>query len=103
MNDNSYPKGPTDISKHRLLRQAYDLCQAIEELPASEEQTFVITKASQLLSFIQCYFEEKGFPPPPKQEEDDDPTNGGMLSDCEQCGETAWDGYICHSCGIKEI
>lgn len=25
------------------------------------------------------------------------------LKNCEQCGEEAWDGYICHSCGIKEI
>jgi hypothetical protein len=22
---------------------------------------------------------------------------------CEQCGEPAWDGYICHSCGLKDI
>lgn len=25
------------------------------------------------------------------------------LSDCEQCGELAWDGRICHSCGMKDI
>jgi SET domain-containing protein len=25
------------------------------------------------------------------------------LSSCEQCGENAWDGYICHSCGLKII
>lgn len=25
------------------------------------------------------------------------------LSSCEQCGEIAWDGRICHSCGMKEI
>lgn len=25
------------------------------------------------------------------------------LEECEQCGETAWDGYICHSCGAKNI
>ena len=25
------------------------------------------------------------------------------LSMCEQCGENAWDGYICHSCGLKVI
>jgi len=22
---------------------------------------------------------------------------------CEQCGEHAWDGYICHACGLKHI
>ena len=25
------------------------------------------------------------------------------LESCEQCGEPAWDGYICHSCGMKHI
>lgn len=25
------------------------------------------------------------------------------LDKCEQCGEPAWDGYICHSCGMKVI
>ena len=22
---------------------------------------------------------------------------------CEQCDEIAWDGYICHACGMKDI
>ena len=25
------------------------------------------------------------------------------LNKCEQCGEDAWDGYICHVCGLKYI
>lgn len=25
------------------------------------------------------------------------------LDECEQCGESAWDGYICHNCGLKNI
>jgi hypothetical protein len=25
------------------------------------------------------------------------------LENCPQCGEEAWDGYICHSCGAKNI
>jgi hypothetical protein len=25
------------------------------------------------------------------------------LDECEQCGEPAWDGYICHVCGMKHI
>jgi len=29
--------------------------------------------------------------------------NGWGLASCEQCGEKAWDGYICHACGMKEI
>ncbi len=41
------------------------------------------------------------------QEEEKEPTEQELkdmgLSDCEQCGETAWDGRICHVCGMKEI
>lgn len=25
------------------------------------------------------------------------------LRSCENCGETAWDGRICHICGMKDI
>lgn len=25
------------------------------------------------------------------------------FNNCEQCGENAWDGRICHSCGLKHI
>ena len=25
------------------------------------------------------------------------------LEECDQCGEAAWDGRICHSCGMKII
>jgi hypothetical protein len=25
------------------------------------------------------------------------------LESCQQCNEKSWDGYICHSCGMKEI
>ena len=25
------------------------------------------------------------------------------FDNCEQCGENAWDGRICHSCGMKHI
>lgn len=34
---------------------------------------------------------------------DDDEEENEDLSSCEQCGENAWDGYICHSCGLKII
>lgn len=39
----------------------------------------------------------------PDENNDDDPTCGSMLSRCDQCNEVAWDGYICHSCGAKNI
>lgn len=39
----------TDISKHPLLKQAYDVCLAIEACGASVELTNAVIKASQLL------------------------------------------------------
>lgn len=42
----------TDISKHPLLKQCYELCLAIEELPASEMQTAAVVKASELMEAI---------------------------------------------------
>jgi hypothetical protein len=33
-----------------------------------------------------------------KEEEDDLELE---LKNCDQCGENAWDGYICHNCGAK--
>lgn len=39
-----------------------------------------------------------------KDEQEDEEKEESMdLSSCEQCGEYAWDGYICHACGMKEI
>lgn len=37
--------------------------------------------------------------------EDEDDLNDfeDDLDTCEQCGENAWDGYICHNCGLKKI
>ena len=41
---------------------------------------------------------------PENEEDDEDEDNEDLgLEDCEQCGENAWDGRICHSCGAKEI
>lgn len=36
-------------------------------------------------------------PEPEEEEEELD------LENCEQCDERAWDGYICHSCGAKNV
>ena len=33
---------------------------------------------------------------------DDDTEDYCGLMVCEQCGEPAWDGYICHACGLKK-
>ena len=42
----------TDISSHPLLKQAYDVCQAIEQCGASVQLTHAVCKASNLLRAI---------------------------------------------------
>lgn len=49
-------------------------------------------KFVEFLKKKQMEFEEE------KEEEED-----LDLASCEQCGERAWDGYICHACGLKII
>ncbi|HHE5075026.1 TPA: hypothetical protein ACPEVZ_002003 [Citrobacter freundii] len=41
-----------DISKHPLIKQAYEVCQAIEKCGASTELTDAVTKASALMQEI---------------------------------------------------
>jgi len=38
-----------------------------------------------------------------KREDEEDEEEDEDLSSCEQCGEHAWDGRICYSCGAKNI
>lgn len=45
----------TDISRHPLLQQAYDVCLAIEECGASVELTNAVTKASALLATLDKF------------------------------------------------
>ncbi|MFJ5297484.1 hypothetical protein ACIQAL_13275 [Pseudomonas sp. NPDC088368] len=42
----------TDISRHPLLKQAYDVCQAIEQCGASVQLTHAVCKAGDLLRAI---------------------------------------------------
>lgn len=41
-----------DVSKHPLIKQAYDVCQAIEKCGASPELTDAVTKACALMQGI---------------------------------------------------
>jgi len=57
---------------------------------------------------IICGLESSKKSVPTSEPEDDDTDMEDEieelgLEECEQCGETAWDGYICHSCGAKNI
>lgn len=45
----------TDISRHSLLKQAYDVCQEIEKCGASPQLTSAVTKASDLLRALDAY------------------------------------------------
>lgn len=48
----------TDISKHPLLKQCYEVIQAIEECGASEKLTEAVTKAGKLLEAIDLHLAE---------------------------------------------
>ena len=41
-----------DINKHKTIKMAYELCVAIEEFPASEDQTNVVIKVAELMQLI---------------------------------------------------
>lgn len=45
----------TDINKHPILKQTYELCLAIEKLPPSKEQTDASLKASELLRALDVW------------------------------------------------
>jgi len=63
----------TDISRHPIITQCYELALAIEECGASEQLTNATTKCSELLRALNKYvptklpladrLEEKGFKP----------------------------------------
>ena len=48
-----------DISKHPLIKQAYEVCQAIEKCGASPELTDAVTKASALMQGIANVMERE--------------------------------------------
>lgn len=38
-----------------------------------------------------------------EHEDEEDEEEDSELETCGECGEEAWDGYICHNCGFKII
>lgn len=49
----------TDISKHPLLRQAYEVCIEIEKCGASTQLTNAVTKASALLQSLDAHLADE--------------------------------------------
>jgi len=47
-----------DISRHPILKEAYEVCQAIEESGASEKLTAAVIKAGDLMSSIDKLLDE---------------------------------------------
>lgn len=54
---------PIDTLKYPLVRQAYELCLAIEGLPASDQQTAISIKCSELQKEIWDLLESQQSPP----------------------------------------
>lgn len=49
----------TDIEKHPVLRQIYELCHAIEACGASPELTNAVTKASALFAPVEALIDNQ--------------------------------------------
>ena len=49
-----------DISKHQLLKQAYDVCIAIEACGASPQLTDAVVKASALMRGLNDHLADTG-------------------------------------------
>lgn len=45
----------------------------------------------------------KALEEPDEDEEENEEAEDLGLETCPQCDEEAWDGYVCHSCGLKNI
>lgn len=78
---------PTDINKHPILKQASELCQSIEKLPCSTENTNLSIQASELLRAIWLALPE----PNEGIHSTQDPCNHNFVSDggsCRKCGKT---------------
>lgn len=89
----------TDISRHPLLRQAYDVCIAIEACGASVELTSAVTKASALLAALDKFIPFEKRDPLGGDESHvfiHDSKFGGRL--CENCGAAAGSSRAHRSC-----
>jgi len=53
---------PIDIKKYPLIEQAYNLVREIDSLPASQEATFLVVKASELTDDLWSYLEAQPKP-----------------------------------------
>lgn len=58
--DRKYPGLITDLSRHPLLKQAWDVTNAIERCGGSVELTEAVVKSSQLLEDLNHFLAENG-------------------------------------------
>jgi hypothetical protein len=49
----------TNISKHPILKQCYELMRNIEQFPASEQETKTIIKAGELMDELNALVDEQ--------------------------------------------
>jgi hypothetical protein len=58
------------------------------------------TMQISLMEVVGHMYDAVPIPAPAVEPEEDEELD---LERCEQCDEPAWDGYICHACGAKNI
>lgn len=76
----------TDISRHPLLKQAYDVCQAIEKCGASVQLTHAVMQASDLMRAVDAHLLAQ--PAPAKVEAIQGEAMSFMLDPLEQAIES---------------
>jgi hypothetical protein len=91
--------------EQKLTREKFEeiirSSQANHIADASREELDGLYEA--FVKLVKLLEEEKEPINPSNEILDEDEEENEDLSICEQCGEKAWDGYICYSCGLKII
>ncbi|HAA40902.1 MAG TPA: hypothetical protein DCE36_12605 [Pseudomonas sp.] len=88
----------TDISRHPLLKKAYDVCQAIEMCGASVPLTNAVGKASELLRDLDAFIPVKYGPLHVNESHEMYFSSGFGGKICKNCGTPPGTKKACAPC-----
>lgn len=84
--------------------EASALCEALRDYIGANKELVesarykIFLEPDDTVMFMELIDSKPAIEPEEEDEEEDED-----IESCEQCGEHAWDGYICHACGLKHI
>lgn len=90
-----------DILKPLNAKDGYTFKVEFEIEPDGPDSTGYLF-SSFGVEIVGNIFENAPLDTPLQKEEVEEAEDLGLEA-CQQCGDEAWDGYICHSCGMKII